>query len=312
MKRTSWPNHLPRWLPAFITLIILLAGPSAAIAADPVNPRVAPPLILPNTSAPDVDAPGMRAAGPAGLIAVLIVGPIDGDYGPATTTGKEVMDMAAAELAANGVTVRKFYTPANDWAQITAAAKGAHFLFYRGHGVYWSNLPHPTVGGFYLKDQFILPNDIRSDLRLARGAIIVMSSACFASGSSSVAGDIIDSSEALRRVAQYSDPFFDIDAGGYYSNWYHQAPQMFVRYLFAGMTLGQTYEAFFDYNPHTTTRYRHPEHPALDLWLDQDTYGGVVNYNYAFAGQPESTLVSLFGAGNPLPRRAFLPLLRAP
>ena len=76
------------------------------------------------------------------------------------------------------------------------------------------------------------------------------------------------------------------------------------------MTLGQTYESFFDYNPGTVERHSHPDHPSLALWLDRDTYDGIVNYNYAFAGRPNETLLSLFGAGNALPRRAFFPLLR--
>ena len=214
MKQTRWLSHSSRWLLAFITLTILLAGPSATLAADPPYPQGASAPTLLETIAPDfrVVEQSTPAVSLQGLVAVLIVGPVDGDYGPATTAGKEAMDLAATELAANGVTVYKFYTPANDWSQITAAAEGAHFLFYRGHGVYWSSLPHPTVGGFYLKDHFVSPGDIRDDLHLASGAIVIMSSACFASGSSSVAGDIVDSSEALRRVAQYSDPFFDIGA----------------------------------------------------------------------------------------------------
>jgi len=220
------------------------------------------------------------------------------------------MDLAATELAANGVTVSKFYTPANDWAQIRASADGAHFLFYRGHGVYWSDFPYPTVGGFYLKDHFISPNDIRNDLNLAPNAIVVMSGACFASGSSSVGEDVIDSEEARRRVAQYSDPFFDIGAAGYYSNWYGAAPQMFMRYLFQGMTLRGAYESFFDFSAGSVEWYTHPDHLQLALWLDKDYYGGETHYNNAFAGRPNRTLEMLFGgAGTPTPAIQFLPIV---
>jgi len=127
------------------------------------------------------------------------------------------MDLAAAELAANGVTVHRFYTPNNDWGQIKAAAEGAHFLFYRGHGVYWDSMPSPTVGGFHLKELFVSSDDIRNDLHLAPNAIVMLYG-CFTAGSSSEDSGSISSAEAQRRVAQYSDPFFDIGAAGYYAN----------------------------------------------------------------------------------------------
>lgn len=41
------------------------------------------------------------------LKAVLLVGPIDGDYGSWTQSEKENMDLAADELAAHGVEVHK-------------------------------------------------------------------------------------------------------------------------------------------------------------------------------------------------------------
>lgn len=303
-------HHLRAGLLGCIAAAILLAGPLPTATADPPLPQISfspSPAVTP--------AAPLRPAGAvklSGLKAVLIVGDIDGPTGPSTTYGKVVMDLAAAELAANGVTVHKFYTPANAWAQITTAAAGAHFLLYRGHGVYWSSLPNPTVGGFYLKgNEFISPDTIRRDLHLAANAVVIMSGACFASGSSSVAGDAIDSREARRRVAQYSDPFFDVGAGGYLSNWYSDAPQMFIRYLFAGMTLRQTYETFFDYNAGTVQRYAHPDHPTLVMWLDHDTYSGVENYNHAFAGRPNRTLQTLFGgAATPTPAsRVYLPLV---
>ena len=137
--------------------------------------------ISPHTTAaaprPPVDARGEQGAADAAsattlslapLTAVLIVGPIDGDYGDWTQAEKANMELAAAELEANGVIVHRFYAPNTNWSQITAAAEGAHFLFYRGHGVYWSPLPYPTVGGFALSNgQFVSSDDIRQDLHLA-------------------------------------------------------------------------------------------------------------------------------------------------
>jgi hypothetical protein len=228
------------------------------------------------------------------LKAVLMVGPIDGDNGSWTSREKQSMDLAAAELEVHGVDVYKFYTPDNDWEQIKAAAEGAHFLFYRGHGVYWTPMPDPNVGGFYLKGKFVSPEDIRNDLHLAPNAIVMLYG-CFTAGSSSVDDDAISSQEAQRRVGQYSDPFLEIGVGGYFADWYGDAFQKFVRYLFQGMAAGQAYEAYADFNGATVERYVHPDFPRAVMWLDKDNWG-YTKYNNAFVGLPDRTLVDLFGA----------------
>lgn len=203
------------------------------------------------------------------------------------------MDLAAAELQANGVTVHKFYAPNNDWEQIKAAANGAQFLFYRGHGVYWGSMPSPTVGGFSLSRRFVSPDQIRNELRLAPNAIVMLYG-CFTAGSSSIDNGSISSAEAQRRVLQYSAPFMDIRTAGYFANWFGDAFQMYVRYLFRGMTLGDAYQAYFDFNPASVERYAYPGHTGSVLWLDKDTWGGQTQYNNAFAGQADKTLVDLF------------------
>jgi hypothetical protein len=223
------------------------------------------------------------------------------------------MDLAAAELEANGVTVRKFYAPQNDWAQITAAADGAHFFLYRGHGVYWSSLPHPTVGGLALQGRLVSSDEIRRDLNLAPNAIVLLYG-CFTAGSSSIDGHSIGSAEAQRRVVEYSDPFFDAGASAYYANWYGDAFQRFLRRLFRGMTLGAAYEAAWDFDDTTVERLIRPNDSGLALWLDKDYWNESWQYNSAFTGHPDQTLIDLFqatGLGvapSTLPYAAYIPM----
>jgi hypothetical protein len=286
---------LNKWLFIFV----LAFYPSASTNTPPPAPKTPPhppqPTELPYYTPESVNAPAPTGLNLPPLKAVLLVGPIDGDNGSWTTQEKQNMDLAAAELEANGVQVHKFYPPDQNWEQIKAAANGAHFLLYRGHGVYWSPMPSPTVGGFALKDKFVSAQDIRNELALAPNAIVMLYG-CFTAGSSSADGGPIRSAEAQRRVAQYSDPFFDIGAGGYYANWFGNAFQMYLRYLFEGKTLGEAYTAYFDYNASTVERYAHPDHPALAMWLDKDNWG-YTQYNNAFAGQPALTLEDLFPTG---------------
>jgi len=282
--------------------LILVVGWGGVVAQAPRSPEQTGPL-FPQTpplsprpprfiSFPDVHSaePPHRALGLPPLKAVLLVGPIDGDEGEWTRQEKHNMELAAVELETHGVTVFRFYTPDNDWTQIKAAAEGAQFLFYRGHGVYWSPLPSPTVGGFSLKNLFVSSDTLRRDLHLAPNAIVMLYG-CFTAGSGNET--TLDSAEAQRRVAQYSDPFFDIGAAGYYADWFGDAFQKLARCLFEGKTLGQAYETYYDYNPNTVERYTHPQHPTLSMWLDKDDWDGI-KYNYAFAGKANQTLADLF------------------
>jgi hypothetical protein len=301
--------RVPIWI-LLVALVFLFAGPTIALAAPP-DPSISQTLpLVPEhlTAYQEADAAGpageltlqsasLSLSGLPSLKAVLLVGPIDGDYGAWTEEEKASMDLAAAELQANGVTVHKFYTPNNDWNQIKQAAEGAHFLFYRGHGVYHgdANLPS-SVGGFALKDGIITPEVIRADLKLAPNAIIMIYG-CYAAGSSSSDTQRLSSAEAQRRTALYAQPFLDKGAGGYYGNWFGNAFQMYIRFLFQGKTLGQAYESFFDYNAATVERYLHPVHTRHSMWLDKDEwYDPKPQYNNAFIGQPSATLADLFAS----------------
>jgi len=291
-----------RIIGALVLLTFLGGGLVAPTLAGPPTPRVppAPPRapVQPPVQAEPVATPPLQTLSATPLKAVLIVGSIYGANSSWTTQEKANMDLAAQELQANGVTVYKFYAPNDNWDQIKAAAQGAHFLFYRGHGVYWSDMPSPIVGGFaFSNDVFVSSDMIRSDLHLAPNAIVMLWG-CFTAGSAdSIDPSPINSAEAQRRVAQYSDPFFDIGAGGYYSNWLSNGFQMIVRYLFQGKTLGEAYQAYNASTNHSTVElHSHPDHPEMAMWLGKNDWsdsGGIV-YNNAFVGLPDRTLADLF------------------
>ena len=171
---------------------------------------------------------------------------------------------------------------------------GRTILMYRGHGVYWSAMPSPNVGGFALSKTFVSNDMIRNDLHLAPNAIVMLYG-CFTSGSSGNDTTSITSTEAQRRVAMYSDPFFDIGVGGYYADWFGDAFQKYVQYLFEGKTLKETYNNSTIFNAASVERYTHPNHPDKVMWLDKDNwYDPKPQYNDAFAGIADATLTDLF------------------
>ena len=283
-------------LALFVLMVLIGSGWGVAQAAPPT------PLTPSNPVSPlqqSAIAPDAVAASPVHVLAlpplkaVLVVGPLDED-GPQTSSEKFKMDTVADELESHGVMVHRFYTPNDDWEQIKTAARGAQFFLYRGHGVYQPPMPYPTVGGLALHDRFILPDTIRSDLELAPGAIVMLFG-CFTAGTSALDEGGISSEEAQRRVSEYSAPFVDAGAAGYYANWFDDAFQQLVHYLFQGMTLGQAYESFYDHDLAAVERYAYPNHSELSMWLNKDFWWDAWQYNYAFVGQPDQTLQSLFG-----------------
>jgi hypothetical protein len=274
MKRTLW----------LALLIVLLAS---HLAMPTTGPRVARAAGLPTSTetAAFLQIPGLKA--------VLIVGPIDGDHGPWTQREMAHMELAAALLEARGVSVHRFYTPNNDWPAITAAARGAHFLLYRGHGPAWNAVP--DVGGFSLKSEMVTSETIARDLALAPNAIVMLY-ACYSAGSGGGEKFDIGIDEARRRVLQYSEPFLQLGGAGYYANWFGDSFEQILRHLFMGRSLNAAYQSYGGFNPQTAQHFTHPQRAGMALWLDKADWRGYWQYHNAFVGKSDATLLDLFGA----------------
>ena len=292
-----------------VLILFSLAGwvkPTGAQSPDPAQPTE-PPSSAPAPSLPSASAPLSQAdSAPADastasslipLKAVLIVGPLE----EGTQAEIANMELAAAALQSYGVQVYKFYTPNDRWADIAAAANGAHFLLYRGHGLYWNgNVNTPQVGGFEVTERMYSSDEIKRDLKLAPNAIIMIY-ACFATGSSTTDPGSITQAEAQRRVSQYSQPFFEMGAAGYYANWYGDAFKVFITNLFSGQTLGNAFKNYSDYEASKAVALTHQAFPNLPLWLSWETWTDYPIkppiYNNAFVGYAEKTLADLFQPG---------------
>jgi hypothetical protein len=279
---------------------MFLGGPLAVAAQTPV-PATRGSALLPPDSALNQDLgtdsltlPQINALRLPALKAVIVVGPLN----DASVTTREInnAEKTALELEANGVSVTRLYSPNTNWAQVQAAATGAQFFMYRGHGIYWDSYPNPPVGGIELDDAIYSNDVISSGLKLAPNAIVMIYS-CFSSGSSDTDPTAINLTEARRRVVQYAEPYLDMGVGGYFASWYPDAFQMYIRALFQGMTLGQAFQSYA-YDPAMTNLGTHPTLASTDLWLgyvNWDPYP-IPPYQYinAFAGKSGKTLEGLF------------------
>lgn len=279
---------------------------SAIPPASPTPPvAIAPPIRGPDdfsfTPLPRV-APAVYPAG-VGLKAVAIVGEVE----ELTDEFKNDMNQAVAALQNHGVTVEKFYYGERSftWSDVVAAATGAHFLLYMGHGVYWGgSCTQPTlVGGFYFgHDQFVSPDQIRTDLanRMAPGAVVILSHACFSAGETACDPSGQPSQEeAARRVQMYAAPFVDIGLKAYFANNYYNSAANYVNQILGTpprKTMGDVFKSVYPYRPENFRDLSYPA-PEYDLWLS----GTTGNWNDAFVGIPSYVFTSDLCGLAPLP-----------
>ena len=289
MRRLRW------FFSIFMSLLLLAVSIGNVLAAEPVpytpNPLPRQPAVKDNPVTPlggVADPTGIKM--PV-LNAVLVVGPIDKADGEWTLTEIKNMKLAETELISHGVIVKTFYAPNDSWEAVRTAAAGAQFFLYRGHGISDGNNPL-NVGGLFLTSGYVSPDNIRTGLHLAKNAIVMLYG-CYAAGSSSE-DKTLSSSEAYRRVVQYSDPFFSAGAGGYFANWFGDAFQQFIRNLFEGKSLGNAYQSYYDYGAATVESFTRPADANAVLWLDKDYWDGGYKYDNAFVGLANKTLLDLF------------------
>lgn len=282
-----------------LVLALGLTAPAMAQEPSPQTSQTLPiPLAAPQSVPVEWNLIQPQALSLPPLKAVLLVGAIDGDSGPATTAEVASMRLAATVLRNNNVQVVEFYPPNGNWDQIKSAANGAHFFLYRGHGIFYGDIQHPDqVGGISIGGTIYSSDVIRSDIKLAPNAIIMLYG-CYVAGSSGDDRFSITSSEAQWRVNQYSDPFFDLGAAGYYANWFGDAFAKFLEYLFQGKTLGDAYKSYADYNAANTELHSLAYHPGNVLWMERESWRNypvpAPQYANTFAGHPDKTLMDLF------------------
>ena len=135
--------------------------------------------------------PGNTSA--AGLKVVVIVGPVGSSTSSYITSAKRY----AAQARSYGATVVEIYSPNATWSRVKAAAQGAKVIIYLGHG---NGSPSP-YGAFsrYTKDGFGLNATagrgnyntkyygeyyIRTGIKLAPNAVVILNRLCYASGNS--------------------------------------------------------------------------------------------------------------------------------
>ncbi|MDQ3938160.1 MAG: hypothetical protein M3253_05705 [Chloroflexota bacterium] len=167
-------------------------------------------------------SPAPRAsANAAPLKAVIIAGPTGG----LTAQNLADSEKMAQAAEAQGMDVRRIYHPRATAERVLKNIQGANLVVYMGHGNGWPSPYGPfqerTKNGFGLnpyegapasKHTYLGGNTIRSDIRLAPNAVVLLVHLCYASGNGEPGMAIPREDVARQRVDNYAAAFLAVGA----------------------------------------------------------------------------------------------------
>jgi hypothetical protein len=173
---------------------------------------------------------------------VLIVGPV----GSATPYYRRLADQAAVAAARLTTNVVKVYSPDATWPNVKSALQGASVVVYLGHGNGWPSIYRdalypPTQNGFGLNPhagaadshQYFGEEQIGSQVKLAKDAVVIFSHLCYASGNTEPGLAEGTLEQAQQRVDNYAAGFFRAGAGAVIADAY-LAPSYYVANVLRG------------------------------------------------------------------------------
>lgn len=165
-------------------------------------------------------APAAQAGG--ALKAVIIVGP------GATMTAEFVDEgrLFARQAEAAGMDVTRIIHPRATWSRVKNRIQGADLVVYFGHGNGWPSPYAPfqenTKNGFGLnpyrgasayQTDYHGGNDIRSSVRLAPNAVVILYRSCYSAGNGEEGQAVPSRRVAIKRVDNFAAAFLSPKVG---------------------------------------------------------------------------------------------------
>jgi hypothetical protein len=255
------------------------------------------------------------AAEPARV--AIIVGPVGEELTPVYIA---LADAAAEAAETRGATVATAYSPDATAEKVLAAVEGANIVVYFGHGIGspnpYSDAPNPaTVNGWGLNGPE--PNGhadsvrdgslayygeawIAEHAKPAPGWVMIYSNACYAPGAGEGQHEPADEATAAERVAAYSRaPLAELGASAYFATDFYAGAAQLIATLLDNPELpyGDVFAADPQFDADGLARLEHADVDGAETWLHRSTYfEGKVDYWYAFAGDPDTSLSGAAGS----------------
>ena len=190
------------------------------------------------------------ASAAAGMKVVVVVGPAG------LSTLKYIVSARryAAQARSYGATVVELYSPNATWTRVKAAAKGANVLVYLGHG---NGSPSPygpfsalTRDGLGLNASAGHGNYnvkywgeyyVRTYIRLAPNAVVILNRLCYASGNSEWGAANPTRAVAVKRVDNFGAGFLRANAKAVFAEGIASVSYVLAGLFQTNQTMGQVF-----------------------------------------------------------------------
>lgn len=199
-------------------------------------------------------------AAAAGVKVVIVVGPVEGNTSNYIYNAKKY----ANEARSYGATVTEIYSPNATWSKVKSAAQGANVLMYLGHG---NGYPSP-YGAFsaYTKDgmglnatagagnsntKYFGEYYMRTYIKLAPNAVVILNRLCYASGNSEPGRANPTKTVAKQRVDNFGAGFLRTGAKAVFAIGTSSASYTLKSLLTANTTISK----IFRYDPSGSFAY---------------------------------------------------------
>jgi hypothetical protein len=221
-------------------------------------------------------------AAAAGMKVVIIVGPVESSTASYITSARRY----AAQARSYGATVVEIYSPNATWSRVKAAAQGAKVVIYLGHG---NGSPSP-YGSFsrYTKDGFGLNASaghghynrkyygeyyIRTGIKLAPNAVVILNRLCYASGNSEWGTANPTRTVAKKRVDNYGAGFLRAGARAIFADGITSASYVLYGLFKTNRSMGAIFKSSSNWVGAWDFKFSSIRTPGYTAWMAPKAVG---------------------------------------
>jgi hypothetical protein len=213
----------------------------------------------------------------AGLKVVIVVGPVGSSTANYIYNAKKY----AVQARSYGANVVEIYSPNATWARVKAAAQGAKVVIYLGHG---NGSPSPygpwnalTKDGFGLNatagngnnnNKYYGEYYVRTQIRLARNAVVILNRLCYASGDSEWGAPNPTVSTARQRVDNFAAGFLRTNARAVFAEGINSISYILYGLFRTSRTIKSIFYSGPSWNGHYDFMFASVRTPGYTAWLD--------------------------------------------
>jgi hypothetical protein len=216
-------------------------------------------------------------AAAAGMKVVIVVGPVGSSTANYIYNAKKY----ASQARSYGANVVEIYSPNATWAKVKAAAQGAKVLIYLGHG---NGHPSPygsfsqyskdgmglnkTAGNGHSNTKYWGEYYMKSYIKLAPNAVVILNRLCYASGNSEWGRANPTKSVAKQRVDNYGAGFLRSGARAVFAEGIKSASYILYGVFRTSRSVGAIFRSSPGWTGDYDFSFASSRTPGYRAWMD--------------------------------------------